>query len=336
MSGEVLALVNYYARAGYYRHLQTVCNEVLKKRGSTDPTLVFWRALGMLKEGAVNDAIRDYEGIKSRGDLQLALPSKLALVHAHQMSKVVDGEEVHRLQSEVAMDEQNAPDRARLTAALLLWHLGELDEAKMHATRLLQMQPQYVPALTLMGWLELQEVESDESLMLGIDPEQSLGRAEAAFEDALAACSAKKDLEALMGKARVLLLKRRYKQALEELNQVIVLYAWFLPALVEKFSVLMAMGDWDQAVETAQRVLAQDQHNIEALRLSVLFLLSQESRHDAAKNRISDLLQASPYHLPSISLASPTCCRPRVRDRLRLRVRVRVSIYDLLQAEPSP
>ena len=240
MSGEVLALVNYYARAGYYRHLQTVCNEVLKKRGSTDPTLVFWRALGMLKEGAVNDAIRDYEGIKSRGDLQLALPSKLALVHAHQMSKVVDGEEVHRLQSEAAMDEQNAPDRARLTAAMLLWHLGELDEAKMHATRLLQMQPQYVPALTLMGWLELQEVESDESLMLGIDPEQSLGRAEAAFEDALAACSAKKDLEALMGKARVLLLKRRYKQALEELNQVIVLYAWFLPALVEKFSVLMA------------------------------------------------------------------------------------------------
>ena len=48
MSGEVLALVNYYARNGYYRHVQTVCNEVLKKRGSTDPTLVFWRALGML------------------------------------------------------------------------------------------------------------------------------------------------------------------------------------------------------------------------------------------------------------------------------------------------
>ena len=47
-----------------------------------------------------------------------------------------------------------------------------------------------------------------------------------------------------------------------------------------------------QAVETAQRVLSQDQHNIEALRLSVLFLLSQESRYDAAKNRISDLLQA--------------------------------------------
>ena len=50
----------------------------------------------------------------------------------------------------------------------------------------------------------------------------------------------------------MLLLKRRYKQALEELNQVIVLYAWFLPALVEKFLVLVATGDWEQAVETAQ------------------------------------------------------------------------------------
>ena len=156
MSGEVIALVNYYARAGYYRHLQIVCNEVLKKSGRTDPALVFWRALGMLKEGSINDAIRDYEGIKSRGDLQLALPTKLALIHAHQMSKVVDGEEVLRLQGQVAADEQSAPDRARLTAALVLWHLGELDQAKTQVARLLQMQPQYVPALTLMGWLELQ------------------------------------------------------------------------------------------------------------------------------------------------------------------------------------
>ena len=46
----------------------------------------------------------------------------------------------------------------------------------------------------------LQAVEADESRMLGMDPEQSLARAEAAFDDALAACSAKKDLEALMGK----------------------------------------------------------------------------------------------------------------------------------------
>jgi tetratricopeptide repeat protein 21B len=74
MSLEVLALVNYYARSGFYRHVQTVCNEVLKKRGGQDPTLVFWRALGVLREGAVSDAIRELDGIASRGDMQLMLP----------------------------------------------------------------------------------------------------------------------------------------------------------------------------------------------------------------------------------------------------------------------
>ena len=52
MSSEVLALVNYYARTGYYRHMQTVCNEVLKKRGgSNDPTMAFWASIGLLMGG---------------------------------------------------------------------------------------------------------------------------------------------------------------------------------------------------------------------------------------------------------------------------------------------
>ena len=79
-----------------------------------------------------------------------------------------------------------------------------------------------------------------------------------------------------MGKAALHAQRGQHREALEALNQVIVLYAWFLPALVEKFLVLVATGDWEQAVETAQRVLSQDAHNIEALRLAAAFLLSQE------------------------------------------------------------
>lgn len=45
-------------------------------------------------------------------------------------------------------------------------------------------------------------------------------------------------------------------------------YSWFLPALVEKARVLLVTSDWEQALETAQRVLAQDAQNIEAMRLT--------------------------------------------------------------------
>lgn len=160
MSSEVLALVNYYARTGYYRQVQTVCNEALKKRGGNDPTLVFWRALGILKEGSVNEAIREYEALASRNDAQLALPVKLALLHAHQLSKVVDSEEVARLHDEVEREDANAPDKARMSAALLLWHLGERNGARRQASWLIN-SGQPAPALALMGWLDLDDALSD-------------------------------------------------------------------------------------------------------------------------------------------------------------------------------
>jgi len=310
---EVIALVNYYARQGYYRHVQTVVNEVLKKRGGTDNTLVFWRALGMLKEGSLQEAIREYESVAARGDMQLALPVKLALLHAHEQSKFVDHDEVARLRNELSAEEANAPDRARLQAALLLWHLGDHEQAKYHVNQLISLQPHSVPALTLLGWLELQEAEMSDALGSPDEFTHRVSVAEMTFNKALEACSAKKDLEALMGRVRLHQVKEQHKEALDQLNQVIVLYSWFLPALVEKFQVLMAMGDWEQAVETAERVRSQDQHNIEALRITVLYLLSQESRYAVAASRLSDLIDALGRHEPLNAQLYYRVARPLAR-----------------------
>lgn len=44
------ALINYYCREKYYRHLQNTCLESLQKYGN-DPVLIFWKAFGILMEG---------------------------------------------------------------------------------------------------------------------------------------------------------------------------------------------------------------------------------------------------------------------------------------------
>ena len=307
MSAEVIALVNYYARNAFSRHVQTVCNEVLKKRAAPDATLLFWRAFGMLQEGALNEAIKELQAVEARGDAHLSLPVKLALLHAHQQARAIDEEEVARLRGEVDLEEQNAPERARMTAALLLWHLGDAPRARMHAARLLSLQPQSVPALTLVGWLELGEAAEPDATAAAAASGGS------SFDEALAACAAKKDLEALMGKAALHAQRGQHREALEALNQVIVLYAWFLPALVEKFLVLVATGDWEQAVETAQRVLSQDAHNIEALRLSAAFLLSQEGRCPLAADRVSDLAAALERQEPQNARLYYRVARPLAR-----------------------
>ena len=51
MSDKVFALIFYNAVHGYPRTLQSVCNEVLRKRPN-DSFLKFWRAYGMLLEGS--------------------------------------------------------------------------------------------------------------------------------------------------------------------------------------------------------------------------------------------------------------------------------------------
>ena len=105
-----------------------------------------------------------------------------------------------------------------------------------------------------------------------------------------------KDLEALLGKAVCLERTQQFAPALELLNQVVVGYPWFLPALVEKARLLLALDDWEQAMETAQRILAQDAQNIEALRLTVLFLLARESRYGVA----AQVRQSSPHVDPDM------------------------------------
>eukprot|EP00444_Apocalathium_aciculiferum_P057661 CAMPEP_0183595270 /NCGR_PEP_ID=MMETSP0371-20130417/173111_1 /TAXON_ID=268820 /ORGANISM="Peridinium aciculiferum, Strain PAER-2" /LENGTH=93 /DNA_ID=CAMNT_0025807063 /DNA_START=14 /DNA_END=291 /DNA_ORIENTATION=+ len=50
--------------------------------------------------------------------------------------------------------------------------------------------------------------------------------------------------------------------------------------------------DWDQALESAARIQQHEPNNIEALRLNVLFLLSRESKCDAAAEKLQELVQA--------------------------------------------
>ena len=64
-------------------------------------------------------------------------------------------------------------------------------------------------------------------------------------------------------------MKKQYGQSLDQINQVVVLYPWFTPALTEKARILVMAGDWEQALEVAQRVATQ------------VYTLNVASRHNS-------------------------------------------------------
>jgi tetratricopeptide repeat protein 21B len=334
---EVLSLVNYYARLGYYRHVQTVCAEVLKKRAN-DPLVSLWKAFGMIKEGAAGEAVRELEAMLRRADPQMQLPLKIALMHAHRACKVVDTETLTRLETELmgSTEDTSVPDRARMTAAQLLWHFGETFDAKQHVQHILRMQKSNVPALVLSGWLELADAEKElsgvkfSSEACNGDPSEEFEAAESFFEQAIQAGGGAKDLDAMMGIAKLASMQGNHRGALDKLSEVIGLYAWFLPALAEKALVLLNLGDWEQAVETAQRVLAQSDNQggrgAGAGTRSTLFSASAQSM---------PALHACAHHgatlSPQVRSTLSACARCTRFRRRRTRVRRRAGSQSSLR-----
>lgn len=65
--------------------------------------------------------------------------------------------------------------------------------------------------------------------------------------------SGAKNLDAMFGKARCLVLHQNYGLALDLMNQAVVMVSNFLPAIIEKMRLQLAMQDWEQVVDSAQR-----------------------------------------------------------------------------------
>ena len=59
MAADIKALIYQYARQGFYRNIQTVCEEVIRKRGST-PVLQYWQAFGLYQEGELHRNVRSH------------------------------------------------------------------------------------------------------------------------------------------------------------------------------------------------------------------------------------------------------------------------------------
>lgn len=106
-------------------------------------------------------------------------------------------------------------------------------------------------------------------------------------------------MDALFGKARFLLLRCNFSHSLEVLNQAVASYPGFLPAIIEKMKVLLALQDWEQAIDTAHRCLGQDVNCIEANRVIALSLLVREGDFNSAAEKITTIIQLLDQFEPS-------------------------------------
>ena len=119
-----------------------------------------------------------------------------------------------------------------------------LKKKKLHlcySDRLLKINPQSKEGLILKGWMEVSMLRESKS-------KNALQYFEAVLK------TNNRNIEAIFGKSKYYELCGHFDEAIELLNQLIVVYQNFSPPLVEKMKVQLCLQDWDQADETANRL----------------------------------------------------------------------------------
>ncbi|CAG0886786.1 unnamed protein product, partial [Cyprideis torosa] len=158
-------------------------------------------------------------------------------------------------------------------ACLVLLLSGRSDKASDYADRLLKQSAQSVEGLTVKGWADV---------LRGTKGDTPSEFFDAAIASNLPGGKLPTDVKQLrvepllmdtfLGKSKVFERTHSFDQALSLLNSAIVSTELqkFVPPLVEKMRCQLALHDWDQAIDTADRALKLDPSCLEAKRTKVL------------------------------------------------------------------
>ncbi|XP_037379346.1 tetratricopeptide repeat protein 21B isoform X1 [Talpa occidentalis] len=266
------ALINYYCQERYFHHVLLVASEG-KKRYGNDPVFRFYHAYGTLMEGKTQEALREFEALKNKQDVSLC--SLIALIYTHRMSPNPDREAILESDAKVKEQRKGAGPNVLYHAGLFLWHLGRHDKAREYTDRMIKISNGSKEGQVLRAWLDITRGKEPY-------PKKALRYFEEGLQDG-------NDIFALLGKAQCLEMRQNYSGALETVNQIITNFPNFLPAFVKKMKLQLALQDWDQTVETAQRLLLQDNQNVEALRMLALYYLCREGDLEKASTTLENL-----------------------------------------------
>lgn len=270
----IIGKISYYCREKYYCHMENAATEGLQKF-SNDPVLKFFRAYAVILQGRIQEGIRELDVLKDKRDVNIC--STMALMFAHKHSQSVDREAVQELDAKLKEERKQSGEMGLYYGGLFLLLNDKPDKAREYIDRMLKMGTTK-EGFVAKGWIELES---------GREAKKAIKY----FDDAIGMEGAR-DINALLGKAKYLESRHNFTGALEQINQLIVTYPGFLPALIEKMKLQLNLQDWDQAIETAQRALDTDLHCTEALKYQVIYLLSREGNYSEASGKIGDLISA--------------------------------------------
>ncbi|EGD75688.1 hypothetical protein PTSG_12640 [Salpingoeca rosetta] len=273
--------INFYARLGYWRHVQIAVKQGLKKLGN-DPVMHLWNGFSQVMDSAQRpEGIRNLQKLVDSRDVGIA--AVLGLIHAHKQADIVDKDAVKDLEGRFKAGLKESGEVSLHQAALVMWHTGKTDKARDIVDKMLKLNNASSDGLATRGWIDItsgRESHAKKSIKY--------------FEEALKPFQGRSDqthLEALLGKAEFMLsVKHNYDDALVLLNQAVALFPTFIPALIAKAWAHLALNDWDGALDTTRRCTNINPDCIPALHIQSLCILARTGQYEEAAGVLGKII----------------------------------------------
>lgn len=200
-------------------------------------------------------------------DYELGMAAIIASIYAHKRCTLIDKEAIHTLDARLKEERKKITAASAYYCGVFLLLSGKIEKAKEYSEKALKLQKTYLDAMTLKGWAEL---------------ELNAKAGKATLELFTKATANGKNLDAYLGQMRYHRSNNDFETAITILNQLAVRYPDFNVPLMEKMKTQLASWNWDQALETASRILNTEPTNIEALRIKILVLTCRDGNYKAA------------------------------------------------------
>lgn len=249
-SSESMARIRHFAIEHFYNSLVTLC-----KNSRDSNTFRLYSAVALILYDRVGHGVSELNELKSEAGMQL--PVAICLSYANKSES---------FELQLKELKKTAGCTELYHAAMVLFIFEKYKKALDYVNKALNMDANHEESLCLKGWLCL--------LLTSHNKPSDL------FEKVLQ--SNAQNLDASLGLAESYLQESNADGALGVLNKTIVRFPANSLPLIQKMRTLFSIQDWEQTIETMNRVIVTDTNNLEAVQTNILILICRDGNYDEA------------------------------------------------------
>ncbi|XP_046833910.1 tetratricopeptide repeat protein 21B-like isoform X2 [Vespa crabro] len=270
---EYITWIEWMCHQFYYNEMLNHVKEACDAYPTSDH-LKLLLSLTYLLNGRIHDAIKESGSLMN--NTEVSLPGLLIQSFAHKVSTNGDKSAIMQIDVKIREERRKASATALSLSALILLLYKKIDKAKDYADRAYKVNPVDTNVLLAKGWVELYVKEDNHTKMDYFD---------------IVLKTHSRHFNALMGTARYKQYCGDHTGAISILNSLIVHYPKLSFPLVEKLANQLAMKDWEQVLETANRILTIDPNNLDAIKAHCVVALCKDGEYNESLKHLQLFLR---------------------------------------------